>query len=348
MCNMIKQMSKNITLKFISDQAGYSPSTVSRVMNGNAREYRISEKAEKKILKIAEKYGYKPNPIAVNLRVKKSFTIGLVIPTLENPFFVNVTSILNRELSKRGYNIILTESDDDPTIEGEMINRLLERNIDGLLIIPCKESDQNAGLLESTYDEGIPVLCIDRYIKNSKVPYLTTDNEKGAYEGVEYLINKGHRRIACIQGLKGATPTVDRKNGYLAALEAHGLDPFYIGGDAFSIGCGYREANIILSNEDKPSAIFAMSGTIALGVMKAAEENNCKIPEDISLMGFDDNIFLDYLSTPLTTIAQPVEKISEMAVDAIIEHIDGVQNLSEWSNRMMDTKLIKRKSIKVI
>lgn len=345
MCNMIKQMPKNITLKFISEQAGYSPSTVSRVMNGNAREYRISEKAEKKILKIAEKYGYKPNPIAVNLRVKKSFTIGLIIPTLENPFFVNVTSILNRELSKRGYNIILTESDDDPTTEGKMINRLLERNIDGLLIIPCKESDQNAGLLENTYDEGIPVLCIDRYIKNSKVPYITTDNEKGAYEGVEYLINKGHRKIACIQGLKGATPTVDRKNGYLEALEAHGLDPFYIGGDAFSIDCGYREANIILNKEEKPSAIFAMSGTIALGVMKAAAKKNLAIPGDISLLGFDDSIFLDYLTTPLTTIAQPVKKISEIAVNAIMEHIDGAKSLNEWMNKMLDTRLIKRKSV---
>jgi|SRR5699024_1195558 len=133
------------------------------------------------------------------------------------------------------------------------------------------------------------------------------------------------------------------KKDYLAAMKAHGIESFYIGGDAFNIDCGYRETNIILnSREEKPSAIFAMSGTIALGVMKAAEENNYSIPNDISLMGFDENVFLDYLSTPLTTIGQPVEKISEMAVNAIIEHIDDDKSLTKWSNKMLDAQLIKR------
>ncbi|HKK47346.1 MAG TPA: LacI family DNA-binding transcriptional regulator [Balneolaceae bacterium] len=338
-------MAQDISIKFIAEKSGFSPSTVSRVMNGNAREYRISEETEKKILRLADKYDYKPNPVAVSLRVKKSYTIGLVIPSLDNPFFVNVTSILNKELTKKGYNIILTESEDNPEVEAEVINQLLERNIDGLILIPCKEKDKNIGLLESKFEDGIPIICIDRYVKNSKIPYLTTNNEKGAYEGVKYLIERGHKKIACIQGLVESTPSVDRKNGYLAALKEYGLEPFFIGGDAFSIECGERETKKLLKNKEKPTAIFAMSSTIALGVMKTVNEFNYKIPDDFSLMGFDDNIFLDYLSTPLTTIAQPVNEISERAVKALIDHLNGTLDLSNWSSAMLDTKIVHRKSV---
>lgn len=339
-------MSQNISIKFISEKSGFSASTVSRVINGNAREYRISEETEEKILAIADEYNYEPNPVAVSLRVKKSHTIGLIIPSLDNPFFVNITSILNKELTKRGYNIILTESEDDPQIEEKHIKQLMERNIDGLLLIPSKERDQNVVILEERFGSGIPIICIDRYIKNSKIPYITTDNEKGAYEGVKYLIERGHQKIACIQGLEQSTPGIDRKNGYLAALKEHGLDPFYIGGDAFSIECGYRETKKILEKEEKPTAIFAMSSTIALGVMRGLEEQEYAIPEDVSLIGFDDYVFLDYLSTPLTTIAQPIKEISEIAARALIDHLDGNLDLSEWASTMLNTKIIHRKSVK--
>lgn len=338
-------MGKDISIKFISEKSGFAPSTVSRVMNGNAREYRISEETEEKILKVAKKYDYRPNPVAVNLRVKKSYTIGLVIPTLKNPFFVNVTEILNRELSKMGYNIILTESYDDVETEGKMIEQLLERNIDGLFIIPCEETDQNAEMIEKAFDNGVPILCIDRYINNSSVPYIITDNEKAAYDGTQFLIDKGHKKIACIQGLKNATPTIDRKRGFKKALRDKELSPMYIGGNAFSVECGKEQAFKILDEVGQPDAIFAMSSTIALGVMEALNETGYMIPDDISLIGFDDNVFLDYLSTPLTTIAQPIQDISEIAVNALINHIDGNIDLKDWDSRMLDTQIIERKSV---
>jgi len=338
-------MSKDISIKFISEKSGFDPSTVSRVINGNAREYRISKETEEKILRVAKKYDYKANPVAVNLRVKKSHTIGLVIPTLENPFFVNITSLLNKELSKMGYNIILTESYDDVETEGEMIKQLLERNIDGLLIIPCEEADQNAGTIEEAFQDGVPILCIDRYINNSSVPYIITDNEKAAYDGTEFLIERGHKQLACIQGLKNATPTIDRKKGFENAVADYNMEPFYIGGNAFSVECGYKEALKIIDEVGNPDAIFAMSSTIALGVMEAVEERGLNIPEDISLIGFDNNVFLDYLSTPLTTIAQPIHQISELAVGALIDHIEGTIDLKDWESKMLSTEIILRKSV---
>lgn len=338
-------MSKDISIKFISKKSGFAPSTVSRVINGNAREYRISEETEEKILRVANKYDYRANPVAVNLRVKKSHTIGLVIPTLENPFFVNITSLLNRELSKMGYNIILTESYDDVETEGKMIKQLLERNIDGLFIIPCEEADKNAETIEEAFKNGVPILCIDRYINNSSVPYIITDNEKAAYDGVEFLIKRGHKQIACIQGLKNATPTIDRKKGFRNAIADHELEPFYIGGDEFSVECGHREALKVIDKVGVPDAIFAMSSTIALGVMEAVEEKGLSIPEDISLIGFDNNVFLDYLSTPLTTIAQPIHQLSEIAVNVLIDHIDGTLDLKDWESKMLSTEIIQRNSV---
>lgn len=187
-------MSKNISIKTIAKEVGFSPSTVSRVINGRAREYRISERTEDLILKAAEEYGYEADPIAVNLRVKKSSTIGLIIPSLSNPFFENITGILNKELAEKGYNIILAESDEDPELEEKMIRQLLARNIDGLLLIPCLDKDKNAELLEETFSDGVPIVCIDRYIKKSSIPYITTDNKAGAYKAVNYLIESGHKK----------------------------------------------------------------------------------------------------------------------------------------------------------
>lgn len=338
-------MSNKVSIKFIAEKTGFSVSTISRVMNGRAREYRISETAEKKIKKAVKEFGYKPNPIAVNLRVKKSFTVGLIIPSLDNPFFVKITGILNRELVKRGYNIVVTESDEDPLLEEKLVKQLLTRNIDGLLLIPCRDREENITLLEDTINNGVPVLCIDRYIENSAIPYIISNNLDGAYEGVKFLVEKGHKKIACIQGLEDSTPSIDRKKGFLKALAEDGLKAFYIGGDEFTVECGYREMNKILKMKEKPTAIFAMSSTIALGIMKAIEENGYSIPKDFSLIGFDDNIFLDYLATPLTSIAQPIEEISEKAAHALINLIDGEIAITDWENKILETHIIHRKSV---
>lgn len=340
-----KSKTKAVTIKTIAEESGFDPSTVSRVLNGRAKEFRISQSTADIIFEVNSKYNYQPNPVAVNLRIKKSFTIGLVIPTLNNPFFVNITSILNRELTKRGYNMILTESNDEPQMEEKVINQLLHRNIDGILLIPCKDRDFNLTFLEEIYKDGIPIIYIDRYMKESIIPHIVTDNKKGAYEGVKYLIEKGHRKIACIQGLVGSSPCIDRKKGYLEAMKEHKLKPFYLEGDEFSIGCGIRETEKMLKTVGLPTAIFAMSSTIALGAIDVLNKQGYNIPQDISLIGFDDNIFLDYLATPLTCISQPVEEISEAAVKALINHLDGKSNLLEFKSLMLDSHIIHRKSV---
>lgn len=341
-------MNKNISIKTIAEEAGYSATTVSRVMNGRAEEYRISKKAEEKILKIAKKHDYRANPVAVNLRLKESFTVGLIIPSLDNPFFVNVTSLLNKELTKRGYNIILTESYDDPGVEKEMIEQLLERNVDGLLIVPSTGRRENIDLFENTIRGGVPILCLDRYIMNSSIPYITTDNEYGAYIGVKCLIEKGHKKIACIQGLPESTPSKDRKRGFVKALKEFNLESFYIGGDEFSIMCGYRETQILLQKKEKPTAIFAMSSNIALGVMKAVDENGYSIPEDLSLISFDDYEFLNYIKPPLTCIAQPVNEISQIAVRILIDSVEDKMDITEWKNSGLKPRIIFRESIKKV
>lgn len=334
-----------VTINTIAEKSGFSPSTVSRVLNGRAKEFRISKKTVDIINKVNSEYNYHPNPIAVNLRIKKSFTIGLVIPSLNNPFFVNITSILNKQLTKKGYSIILAESEEDVKTEEHVIKQLYARNIDGIIMIPCNENDQNKPLLDKIYNDGTPIIYIDRYIKDSEIPHIVTDNENGAYEGVKYLVENGHDRIACIQGLEGSSPCIDRRNGYLKALGEYNLKPFFIGGDEFSIECGIRETEKLLGKTEKPTAIFAMSSTIALGVIKVLEKHGYKIPEDISLLGFDDYIFLDYLASPLTTVSQPIDEISELAVKALMDHLDGKDKLTDFKSIMLDSKLIHRKSI---
>jgi len=341
-------MNNDVSIKFIAEKSGYSVSTVSRVINGNAREYRISEATEKKILDLAKKFEYEANPVAVNLRLKKSHTVGLIIPSLDNPFFVNVTSILNKELDKRGYNIILTESYEDPLVEEKVVKRLLSRNIDGLLLIPSRYRDKNTDLFKNIDKQGIPIVCIDRYLKNTEIPFVITDNKYGAYIGGMHLIENGHTKIACIQGLPDSTPNKDRKSGFIKALEENNLSPFYLGGDSFSIECGYRVMKSILRKKEKPTAIFAFSSNIALGIIKAAREKKFNIPNDMSLICFDNNVFLDYTNPPLTTIAQPIKNISHIAANVLIENIDATDKPSEFKNKILKPDLIIRESVQSI
>ena len=338
------QVKNKVNINFIAEKSGYSVSTVSRVINKCAKEYRISDNARTKILKISDKYGYHANPVAVNLRVKRSHTLGLLVPDLENPFFVNLVRVINSKFGEKGYCTIVKETKDNAEEERKGLNELIERNIDGIMLVPSIFADENGAYIEEIIKKGIPLICVDRYIDNTNIPFVVTDNEKGAYKAVSYLIQKGHKKIACIQGLESSSPCRDRKQGYINALKDAGLKPFYIGGNEFNLKCGYEEACKLLSNNQKPTAIFAMSSTIALGVIKAIKEFGLSMPDDISLFGFDNNIFLDFLAVPLTTVAQPVEVIGEKVAEYLILSIKKVLN-DEWKNITVEPKLIIRESV---
>ena len=310
---------QKVNINDIAKKAGLSITTVSRVLNGKAEQYRIGKKSQEKIKAAAKELNYVPNQFAANLRSGRSNTIALIVPSLNNPFFAGIASKINAEIRKYGYITIIGDSDENPEIEKKELLQLMSRNIEGLIIAPCSDQWEPIKLL---YDQGLPVICIDRYFEDLDIPFVSTDNYDGAYSATKHLIENGHRAIACIQGVQQSIPNKLRVKGFSDAMEESGIHGFSVVGDDFSLQNGYLETKLLLQQKVKPTAIFSLSNTIALGCMKAFREEHIRIPDDISLITFDDHPYLDYLATPLSCIAQPVSDISKIAVKFLFSRLE--------------------------
>jgi len=311
-------MKHKVGIVDIAKKTGFSPTTVSRVLNGNASKYRISKKTEKIIQTIADEMNYIPNDSARNLRTGRSKTIALIIPSLKNPFFAEIASAINTEVKKYGYITFIGDSDDDIEIEKNEMLQFISKNIDGLIIAPCGEESEH---LIKAQNEGLPLVCIDRYFEDCNLSFVSSDNYEGAYAATKYLIQQGHKNIACIQGVRYSVPNKQRVKGFLDALSEEGIQTYSVSGDDFSEQNGYIESKLLLQKKDKPTAIFALSNTIAMGCLKTFKEENVKLPDDISLIAFDENPYLNYIDPPLTCISQPLEDICKIAVKMLFSKI---------------------------
>ncbi len=310
---------RKTNIKDIAKSTSLSITTVSRVLNGKAKQYRISEKSQKKIVEVAEALNYIPNQIAVNLQSGRTRTIALIIPSLMNPYFSRIAGMINMELQRMGYATLISDCNENPKIEEEELKQMSSRNVEGIIIAPCGSSPDP---FRHSQNLKIPVICLDRYIDGLEIPFVSTDNYLGAYQATKHFIRNRHTHIACIQGIESSMPNKLRIKGFKAALEEEGINTSNISGNDFSVENGYTETLFLLQNKPKPTAIFAMSNTIALGCISALKEYNLRIPEDISLIAFDDHPYLDYLSTPLTCVAQPVNDICKTAVRLLFSLIN--------------------------
>ena len=302
----------------IAEITGFSITTVSRVLNGKGEKYRISKATREKIKSVADELKYVPNEFARNLRIGKSKTIALIVPSLKNPFFAEIASVVNNEVRKYGYITLIGDSDDQVENEKNELSHLTSRSLDGMIVVPCGEEWDH---LVKVQENGLPLICIDRYFEDTSLSYVSSDNYDGAYSATKYLIEQGHTDIACIQGVRYSMPNIQRVKGFTDAMKDAGIDTYTVTGDAFSEQNGYLETKLLLSRGKRPSAIFAFSNMIAMGCLKALKEENVRIPEAISLITFDDNPYMNYIDPPLTCISQPVEDICKIAVKILFSHI---------------------------
>lgn len=332
-----------ITIAAIAKKTGYSKSTVSRVLNGYATKYRISQETIDIIKQEASISNYTPSLIARSLRMKKTYTIGLLLPNIDNPFFANIASVIIKEAGDNGYTIVLGDSQENEQNEIRSIESLTSRNIDGAIIIPC---GKNIEYIEMVEKRGVPVVLIDRYLEGTSLSYVSTDNYLGASMAVEYLIRKGHKNIACIQGGESTMPTIQRSRGYRDVMTKNNFANFIsISGNDFSVENGYTEAKKLLNKEIIPTAIFAQSNTIALGTYKAIKETKLRIPKDISVICFDDHLYLDYVEPSITRIAQPIGEISALATQILIKDIEKKEKIHTKEQILLPPRLIEGNSV---
>lgn len=328
----------------VSRESKVSPTTVSRVLNGLSKKYRISAQTEALVLKTAERLNYRPNQAAVNFRLKKTNTIGLLIPNLGNPFFANMAAFIAADLHKKGYSLIISDCSEDEKIEVEMLHQLADRRIDGLLISPTARKPE---VYEALYKKGLPVVYFDRYFKKSIIPFVSTQNFEGAYQITKHLIAAGHKHIACIQATHGVMPVIERLKGYKKAMKEAGLQSDAVG-TGFSLENGYNETKLLLKRAAPPTAIFAFTNPIALGSMKALKEEGKNVPKDVSLVTFDDSEYLAFVDPPITAVKQPVMEIAQTAVKLLLHRIEQGQNPAALKpeNFLLNPQIVQRASVR--
>jgi LacI family transcriptional regulator len=334
-----------VTLKTIADSVGVSVTTVSRVLNGQTKKYRISSETETLILNKSKEFGYLPDQLARSLRINKSNIIGLIIPDISNPFFASLARVIENEARKKNYSIILSDTQEDIQLEVESINLLLSRKVDGVIICPTGNTD-NYNHIEKLIKTNLPIVIVDRHIPGLKCPFVISDNFQGAYEATKYLLQKNHQNIACIQGPPNTSVNDNRVNGFKKALNEKQINfnDASIIGDSFGERNGYVSAKMLLSKIPRPSAIFACSNLISLGAIRAIFEEGLKIPADISMISFDDQPYSEFLATPMTVVVQQTREMGQIGFKLLFARLNhGSPQSSEGV--ILPTKLVKRKSV---
>lgn len=335
---------KKETLISLSERTGYSISTVSRVLNGQAHRYRISKKTIDLITAEAKRCNYTPSILAKGLRTNKTNTIGLLVPNIDNAYFALIASVIIHEAKQHNYKVVVVDTMEDEENETEGLSSLLARKVDGIVVVPC---GQDPTRLESINSNDTPIVLIDRYFPETSLPYVCTNNYQGAVDATKYLINNGHTKIACIQGVPYSMPNLERIRGFVDTLKEYSLgDNPIIVGENFSIQNGYLETKLVLNMPDRPTALFTLSNTILLGAIQAIRESELKIPDDISVVSFDDNLFFNYLNPAITCISQPIDEIGTLAIKILIKNMNG--DSLNTTKIQMSPKLIIRNSIRNI
>lgn len=311
------------TLSTMAERLGYSATTISRVLSGKAEKYRISPDTVNAVLREARRCNYSPSVAAQSLRTRRSNTIGLLLPSVANPYFADMASVIITELNSAGYTTIVVDTMESEQRLSESARSLISRQVDGILAVPCGEKGMDLEMLSAQ----IPVVLIDRYYEDTSLPYVTTNNYQGGLDATRHLLSRGHSRISCIQGVQSSMPNKERVRGYVKAMEDEGLaQDIDIIGNEFSVQNGYLETKLLMSRAQRPTAIFALSNTIMLGALKAIREAGLRIPEDVALISFDNNLYMDYMTPSITRISQPVEDMAKLAVKILLDKIKGASN----------------------
>lgn len=330
------------TLHDVAERAGVSVSTASRVLNGKASKYRISADTARIVEEAATALEYRPNHIARGLRLQRTDSIGLVAPDIANPFFAGIIKRVQNVANEMGYSLLVCDSDERLDSEIEHVNLMFRNRVDGLIAMPVgNESSHFAEWIQ----RGRPLVFVDRCFDELSTDSISVDNYSGARKGVEHLIAHGHRRIAFIQGLADTFTNRARLAGYRDALTEAGLpvpEDLIVGGD-YREERGYMETKLLMSMGAPPTAIFATSDLITLGVFRAVYEEGLSIPEDVSLVMFDDFEFAPYMRCPPTAIRQPKKLMGELAVKMLDDAIKG--RTDQEKRVRLKTSLIERDSV---
>ena len=315
------------TIKDVAQEANVSISTVSRVLNNSGY---TSEETRKKVIEAVEKLNFKRNMIAAAMIKKKTSTFGLIIPDIKNVFYADLTRAVEDTANKYGFNILLCNTDNDLSKEAEYIDLLIAKGVDGIIFSTPEVKDMNIKNVVDAHPE-LPVVILGSKLPNVHANEILVDNFEGAYLATTHLIDMGHKEIAFLTGGRDSSASIERHKGFRFAMSERGLEvnSHFVCFDKYYIESGYINALKLLTSKRKPTAIFAGSDAIAVGIYKAARELKLTIPDELSVIGFDDSQYAEILAPNLTTIHTPIGEMGERAIEVAVKMINKKKNAKE-------------------
>ena len=326
------------TVLDVAKRAGVAPITVSRVINNSGY---ISEETKSRVETAIKELGYVPNTLARGLRSKRTHTLALVVTDITNPYFTSMARGVEDVAGASNYTVIYCNTDESETKEEKYGNMLAQWQVDGVLFVP---SCGNATTIKFLTSNGIAVVVLDRQISNVDADFVRSDSENGARQLTRLLIDLGHKRIAIVTGPENVSTAVDRVTGYKQALDEAGLsenEQVYYG--SFNQQTGYDSTRLAMMQLAKPSAILAANNFILIGVVKALRELQLRVPEDISVVGFDDFPESMLVKPYFTAAVQPAYEMGRLAAELLLQRISGELS-GECQTIVLPTEIVERES----
>ena len=327
------------TVLDVAKRAGVAPITVSRVINNSGY---ISQATRERVEAAAKELGYVPNTIARGLRSKRTMTLALVVTDITNPYFTLMARGVEDVAGDSGYTVVYCNSDESEAKEEKYVNILAQRQVDGVLLVP---SCGNVKTIKFLLSNDITVVALDRRVSGVEIDSVRSDSQDGAKRLINLLIRLGHKRIAMITGPKDVSTSVDRVTGYQQALSEADLDEnelVYYG--AFNQESGYEFTNQAMLHSPRPTAIFGANNFITIGIIKALHDLKIDVPDDVSVVGFDD-LPESMLVNPFITVArQPAYEMGRIATELLLKRIS-IELDEEYQELILPTEIIEHDSI---
>lgn len=324
------------SLKDVAKLAGTSTATVSRVINQNGQ---VSDEIKIKVMKAIEELNYKP--LAREGVKRKTKTIALVTPDIENPFFGKMARIINEMTNELKYNLLLINISGLKNDGGDFLLSLIDTRVDGILYASSFRLDD---VIEKAKNSDIPIVVLDRELKTIEINSVSVNNNQAGYIATEHLIGLGHDKIAFIGGNEKMEISKSRHEGYKRALEKYSItyDKNLIYNGDFTLNSGYEASKQLLTDSPEITGIICANDLMAIGAINYANFKGYRVPDDLSIIGFDDIELASSITPKLTTISYPLERMSRLAVDSIMKQLEAKEDVCE--NVSLFTKLVIRDS----
>jgi LacI family transcriptional regulator len=326
------------TIREVAESAGVSIASVSRVFSGGAR---VTEDVSRRVREAARLLNYRPSRVARNLRVRQTQTVGVIIPDIENPFYTSVIGGIEEVLQASEYSLLLANSNEDPKREQTNVRTFQAEGVAGIIFTP---SGSDLAIYAQAMAAGISLVAISRVPDSLPIDAVSVANREGARTAMGHLMSLGHRRIALISGPPWIITAKERLQGYEDSLLAHGLhlQRELVQYADFRQRGGYDAMRALLALPEVPTAVFVGSNLMTLGALQAIHQSKLSIPDDISVIGFDDMPWAISLNPPLTAVAQPAYQVGLTAARLLLER---VRNTDRQPNRVvLETSLTVRSS----